>query len=84
FYEPQLHGHVGYEEVETNAQGRVMRVLKKVPPVAGENIVLGLDVDLQVAAEKALGDRRGSVVALDPNTGQVLAMVSNPSFDPNL
>lgn len=84
FYEQQLHGHVGYEEVETNAQGRVIRVLKSVAPKAGEDVVLGLDVDLQMAAEKALGDRRGSVVALEPNTGQVLAMVSNPSFDPNL
>ncbi|EIK94810.1 peptidoglycan glycosyltransferase [Pseudomonas sp. M47T1] len=84
FYEPQLHGHVGYEEVETNAQGRVMRVLNKTDPVAGQNIVLSLDVHLQEAAEKALGDRRGAVVALDPRTGEVLAMVSNPSFDPNL
>jgi penicillin-binding protein 2 len=84
FYESQLHGHVGYEEVETNAQGRVLRVLKHTDPVPGENIVLSLDVKLQEAAEQALGDRRGSVVALDPSTGEVLAMVSNPSFDPNL
>jgi len=84
FYESQLHGHVGYEEVETNAQGRVLRVLKHTDPVPGENIVLSLDVKLQEAAEHALGDRRGSVVALDPSTGEVLAMVSNPSFDPNL
>ncbi|MDD0994255.1 penicillin-binding protein 2 [Pseudomonas sp. TNT2022 ID1044] len=84
FYESQLHGHVGYEEVETNAQGRVLRVLKHTDPVPGENIVLSLDIKLQEAAEHALGDRRGSVVALDPSTGEVLAMVSNPSFDPNL
>jgi penicillin-binding protein 2 len=84
FYETQLHGHVGYEEVETNAQGRVLRVLKHTDPVPGKNIVLSLDVKLQEAAEAALGDRRGSVVALDPSTGEVLAMVSNPSFDPNL
>jgi len=84
FYEAQLHGHVGYEEVETNAQGRVLRVLKHTDPVPGKNIVLSLDVKLQEAAEAALGDRRGSVVALDPSTGEVLAMVSNPSFDPNL
>jgi len=84
FYEAQLHGHVGYEEVETNAQGRVLRVLKHTDPVPGKNIVLSLDVKLQAAAEAALGDRRGSVVALDPSTGEVLAMVSNPSFDPNL
>ena len=84
FYEAQLHGQVGYEEVETNAQGRVMRVLRHHDPVPGKNITLSLDSHLQLAAEKALGDRRGSVVALDPATGEVLAMVSNPSFDPNL
>jgi penicillin-binding protein 2 len=84
FYESELHGHVGYEEVETNAQGRVLRVLKHTDPVPGKNITLSLDVHLQEAAEAALGDRRGSVVALDPQTGEVLAMVSKPSFDPNL
>ncbi|TDV50362.1 peptidoglycan glycosyltransferase /cell elongation-specific peptidoglycan D,D-transpeptidase [Pseudomonas graminis] len=84
FYESELHGHVGYEEVETNAQGRVLRVLKHTDPVAGKNITLSLDIKLQEAAEHALGDRRGSVVAIDPATGEVLAMVSKPSFDPNL
>jgi penicillin-binding protein 2 len=84
FYENELHGHVGYEEVETNAQGRVLRVLKHTDPVAGKSITLSLDVKLQEAAEEALGDRRGSVVAIDPATGEVLAMVSKPSFDPNL
>ncbi|KPX34184.1 Penicillin-binding protein [Pseudomonas tremae] len=84
FYESELHGHVGYEEVETNAQGRVLRVLKHTDPVPGKNITLTLDAHLQAAAEDALGDRRGSVVALDPETGEVLAMVSKPSFDPNL
>ena len=84
FYESELHGHVGYEEVETNAQGRVLRVLKHTDPIPGKNIVLSLDVKLQEAAEEALGDRRGSVVALDPSTGEVLAMVSKPSFDPNM
>ncbi|NAS62013.1 penicillin-binding protein 2 [Pseudomonas syringae pv. actinidiae] len=84
FYESELHGHVGYEEVETNAQGRVLRVLKHTDPIPGKNITLSLDAHLQAAAENALGDRRGSVVALDPETGEVLAMVSKPSFDPNL
>lgn len=84
FYEPQLHGQVGYEEVETNARGRVLRVLKRTDPVPGADIVLSMDIRLQEAAEAALGGRRGSVVALDPNTGEVLAMVSQPSFDPNL
>ena len=84
FYENQLHGKVGFEEVETNAQGRVMRVLRHTDAVAGKNIVLSLDIHLQEAAEEALGDRRGSIIALDPKTGEVLAMVSKPSFDPNL
>lgn len=84
FYEAELHGQVGYEEVETNARGRVLRVLKRTDPVPGKDIVLSLDIELQEAAEAALGGRRGAVVALDPNTGEVLAMVSAPSFDPNL
>jgi len=84
FYESELHGHVGYEEVETNAQGRVLRVLKHTDPIPGKNITLSLDIHLQEAAEAALGDRRGSVVAIEPETGEVLAMVSKPSFDPNL
>ena len=83
-YENELHGKVGFEEVETNAQGRVMRVLRHTDAVAGKNIVLSLDIKLQEAAEDALGDRRGSIIALDPKTGEVLAMVSKPSFDPNL
>ena len=84
FYEAELHGQVGVEEVETNAQGRVMRVLRHTDAVPGKNIVLSLDIKLQEAAEEALGDRRGSIIALDPKTGEVLAMVSKPSFDPNL
>src|SRR3990167_4033172 len=84
FYEPELHGQVGYEEVETNARGRVLRVLKRTDPIPGKDIVLSLDIKLQEAAEAALGGRRGAVVALDPKTGEVLAMVSAPSFDPNL
>ncbi|WP_422421234.1 penicillin-binding protein 2 [Pseudomonas sp. GZD-222] len=83
FYEPELHGQVGYEEVETNARGRVLRVLKRTDPIPGKDIVLSLDIKLQEAAEAALGGRRGAIVALDPNTGEVLAMVSQPSFDPN-
>ncbi|EJN39910.1 penicillin-binding protein 2 [Pseudomonas sp. NPDC089395] len=84
FYEDDLHGQVGYEEVETNARGRVLRVLKRTDPKPGKDIVLSLDIKLQEAAEAALGGRRGAVVALDPRTGEVLAMVSQPSFDPNL
>lgn len=84
FYEPELHGQVGYEEVETNARGRVLRVLKRTDPKPGKDIVLTLDIRLQEAAEAALGGRRGAVVAIDPRTGEVLAMVSQPSYDPNL
>jgi penicillin-binding protein 2 len=84
FYEPELHGQVGYEEVETNARGRVLRVLKRTDPVPGKDIVLSLDIKLQEAAELALAGRRGALVAMDPTTGEVLAMVSQPSFDPNL
>ncbi|MFK0313989.1 penicillin-binding protein 2 [Pseudomonas sp. NPDC090233] len=84
FYEDELHGQVGYEEVETNARGRVLRVLKRTDPKPGKDIVLSLDIKLQEAAEAALAGRRGAVVALDPRTGEVLAMVSQPSFDPNL
>ncbi len=84
FYETALHGRVGYEEVETNARGRVLRVLRHTDPRPGADLVLGLDLDLQAAAEKALAGRRGAVVALQPATGEVLAMVSQPSYNPNL
>lgn len=83
FYEDDLHGEVGYEEVETNARGRVLRVLKRTDPTPGKDIVLSLDVNLQKAAEIALAGRRGAIVAIQPQTGEVLAMVSQPSFDPN-
>ncbi|SDK30990.1 penicillin-binding protein 2 [Pseudomonas indica] len=84
FYEDQLHGQVGYEEVETNARGRVLRVLKRTDPTPGKDLTLTLDLKLQEAAEAALGGRRGAVVAIEPATGDVLAMVSQPSFNPNL
>ena len=83
FYEDELHGEVGYEEVETNARGRVLRVLNRTDPKPGKDIQLSLDSRLQEAAEQALGGRRGAIVALEPSTGEVLAMVSQPSFDPN-
>ncbi|MGX5218043.1 penicillin-binding protein 2 [Pseudomonas segetis] len=83
FYESQLHGKVGYEEVETNARGRVLRVLNRTDPQPGKDLVLTIDTKLQEAAEKALGGRRGAIVAIQVKTGEVLAMVSQPSFDPN-
>ena len=83
-YEDLLHGTVGYEIVEKNNRGQVMRRLGRTDPVAGKNITLYMDAQLQIAAENALGDFRGAIVALDPNTGGILAMVSKPAFDPNL
>jgi penicillin-binding protein 2 len=84
FYEETLHGTVGYEEVETNARGRVLRVLKRTDPLPGKDITLHLDSRLQAVAEKALGNRRGAVIAIEPKTGGVLAFVSQPGFNPNL
>ena len=84
FYEAQLHGKVGFQKVEVNALGRVLRVLEREDPVPGVDITLYLDSELQRVTEQALGARRGAVVAIDPQTGGILAMVSQPSFDPNL
>ncbi|WP_422137177.1 penicillin-binding protein 2 [Endozoicomonas sp. ALC020] len=84
FYEPVLLGKPGYQEVEVNARGRVTRVLNRVNPIPGKDLQLFIDTDLQNAAIQAMQGRRGSVVALDPKTGGVMAMVSNPAFDPNL
>ena len=84
YYEDILHGTVGYETVEKNTHGQVMKVLDRTDPVSGQDIVLHLDSSLQKAAVEALGDYRGAVVALDPHTGGVLALVSKPAFDPNL
>ncbi|SHF05027.1 penicillin-binding protein 2 [Microbulbifer donghaiensis] len=83
-YEDLLLGEVGYENVETNARGRVLRVLERHDPKPGAELTLNLDARLQRAASAALGDRRGAVVAIDVKTGGVLAFVSKPSFDPNL
>lgn len=83
-YEDLLHGTVGYELVEKNNRGQVMRRLDRTDPVAGKNLTLYLDSQLQVAANEALGEHRGAVVAIDPSTGGILAMVSKPGFDPNL
>ena len=84
FYEEVLHGEVGYQHVEINAQGRKLRVLESIPPVPGEDIVLTLDARLQEVALQALGERRGSVVAIEPATGEILAFVSAPTYNPNL
>lgn len=84
FYEDILHGKVGYQNVESNAHGRVLRVLERYAPKPGKDLKLHLDSRVQRAAIDALGDRRGAVVAIDPLTGGVLALVSTPGFDTNL
>ncbi|TMG97035.1 MAG: penicillin-binding protein 2 [Betaproteobacteria bacterium] len=83
-YERDLHGTTGWEEVEVDAGGRAVRTLSRTPPVSGNNLKLALDIRLQQAAEQAFGDRRGALVAIEPATGDVLAFVSKPGFDPNL
>lgn len=84
YYEAQLHGTSGYQEVEVNNRGRVIRTLREQPAVSGVNLYLTLDLGLQLKAQEALGENRGAIVALDPRTGAVLAFYSNPSYNPNL
>lgn len=83
FYESILHGQVGSQHVETNAHGRVLRVLQQDKPSPGVDLTLHINADIQNKIIQLMGDRRGSVVALDPNTGGVIAMVSTPSYDAN-
>ena len=83
-YEDILHGKVGYNHVEANAQGRALRILARTPPQPGKNLYLNLDIRLQAAANKALGKRKGAIVAIEPKSGAILAMISKPSYDPNL
>ncbi|RRZ96976.1 penicillin-binding protein 2 [Erwinia sp. 198] len=83
YYESVLHGKTGYQEVEVDNHGRVIRVLKEVPPVAGKNIYLTLDLPLQQYVETQLPGQRAAVLIENPKTGEVLAMVSSPSYDPN-
>ncbi|MDC3332649.1 penicillin-binding protein 2 [bacterium] len=84
YYEAILHGNVGSQNVETNARGRVLRVLERSDPEPGKNLYLHLDSHVQQIAYDALNGERGAVVAIDPRTGGVIAMVSTPGFDPNL
>ena len=83
-YENVLHGNVGYRQVETNAEGRVLRTLVRTPPLPGKNLYLTMDIELQHATEQAFGDRAGAAIAIEPITGEVLAFVSKPTYDPNL
>lgn len=84
YYENILHGQVGSEEVEVNNRGKVIRKMREQPATAGQNITLSLDLELQQYIEKILAGRRGAVVVMDPRDGSILAMVSSPSYDPNL
>jgi penicillin-binding protein 2 len=83
-WEPFLRGQPGGQEVEVDAVGRRLRVLKEIPDTPGESVVLTIDLDVQQAAEQAMEGKNGALVAIDPNTGDVLAMVSHPAFDPDV
>lgn len=83
-YEQDLHGTTGSERVETDAGGRAIRSLSREAPQPGNDLIVTLDLGLQRAAEEAFGDYRGALVAIEPKTGDVLALVSKPGFDPNL
>ncbi|MDY7539975.1 penicillin-binding protein 2 [Undibacterium sp. RTI2.1] len=83
-YEKLLHGTTGFEEVEVSAGGRAVRTLSRTAPTSGKNLILSVDIELQKVIEDAFGDRRGALVAIEPATGDVLAFVSKPTYDPNL
>jgi penicillin-binding protein 2 len=83
-YEFDLHGDTGFEQVEVDAGGRAVRTLARTAPVAGNNLTLTIDVELQRIAEQAFGDRKGALVAIEPATGGILALVAVPNYDPNL
>ncbi|MFC5497174.1 penicillin-binding protein 2 [Caenimonas terrae] len=83
-YEQQLHGITGVEQMETSAGGRAVRKLASNPATPGNTVVMSIDIKLQKLIEDLYGDRRGALVAMDPHTGEILAFVSKPTFDPNL
>ncbi len=83
-YEKELHGLTGFEKVEVSAGGRPVRTLSRTSPQSGNNLLLSVDIKLQEIAEQAFGKRRGALVAIEPESGEVLAFVSKPTFDPNL
>ncbi len=83
-FESQLHGTTGVDSVETSAGGRAMRKLASSPATPGNTVKLSIDIRLQALVEELFGDRRGALVALDPGTGEILAFISKPTFDPNL
>ena len=83
YHEDALHGKPGSLIVETNAQGKVLKTIEQILPISGQDINLTIDIELQKAAYEALGDLTGSVIAINPEDGEILAMVSKPGFDPN-
>ena len=83
-YEKELHGITGYDEIEVSAGGRAVRTLSRTSPTPGNNLRLSVDIELQKIVEQAFGERRGALVAIEPATGDILAYVSMPTFDPNL
>ena len=83
-YESELHGGTGFEQMETSAGGRAMRRLASHAATSGNTLMLSIDIRLQALVEEMFGDRRGALVAIDPRSGEVLAFVSKPTFDPNL
>ena len=84
YYEDRLRGQIGYEQVETNVEGRPLRVLGRVPAKPGSDLTLSIDADLQRTLVEAFGNYDGAAVVVDPRNGEILAMVSLPAFDPNL
>ncbi|WP_100657112.1 penicillin-binding protein 2 [Alteromonas flava] len=84
FYEERLHGQVGYQQVEVNNQGRILRTLDFQPPIPGEDLVLNLDLELQLEVQRLVGNRRAAVIVTEPKTGAILSLYSNPSYDPNM
>jgi len=84
YYEELLHGKVGYQKVEVNSRGRIIRTLSYQPPEPGKDLYLNIDINLQLRAQTLLEGQRGAIVLLDPRDGAILALVSSPSYDPNL
>ena len=84
YYEKQLHGTTGFQQIEMDADGEAVRVLSSTPPIPGDNLILSIDSKMQEIGEKAFGNHRGAMVAINPKNGEILSYVSMPTFDPNL
>ncbi len=84
YYENELHGHVGQQNVEVNAEGRILRAIDRIPPIPGSNLVLNLDIELQKFAEQKLGEFSGAIIVMEAKTGAVLVFDSKPTYNPNL